>query len=75
MVGYMRTKSYKNKVSLCSLPGLVVIGGDSCSGDCQFKSQYCIIDRHFSHWSVVKIVMLVCWKDENKQKIGRWWYD
>ena len=28
-------------------PGLVVMGGDSCSKVCWFKSQHCILDGHF----------------------------
>ena len=32
-----------------------------------------MFDGHFSHIFVVKIVMCVCWKDENKQKRGRGW--
>ena len=48
-------------------PGLVVMGGDSSSKGCEFKSQCCILDGHdiFSHLIVVKIIMCVC-KDENK---------
>ena len=42
--------------------GLVVMGGDSCSKGCEFKSQHCILDGHFSHIFVVRIVLL----DENK---------
>ena len=40
-------------------PGLLVIGGDSCSKGCGFESQPCIPDGHFSHLFVVKIVMFV----------------
>ena len=32
-----------------------------------FESQYNILDGHFLHWFVVKIVLFV-WKDDNKQK-------
>ena len=28
-------------------PGLVVMGGDSCSEDYEFKSQHSILDGHF----------------------------
>ena len=47
--------------------GLVVMGGDSCSKGRGFESQHRILDGHFSHLFVVKIVMFV-WKDENKRK-------
>ena len=43
-------------------PGLVVMGRDSCSEGCGFESQHQILDGHFSHIVVVKIVMFV-WKD------------
>ena len=39
--------------------GLVIMGGDSCSDGCGFKSQHCILDGHFSRAFVVKIVMFV----------------
>ena len=48
------------------------MGGESCSEGCGFESQHCILDGHFSHIFVVKIVMFV-WKDENKLKRGRGW--
>ena len=37
----------------------MVVGGGSCSKGCGFKSQCCILDGHFSHLFVVKIVMFV----------------
>ena len=40
-------------------PGLVVMGGDSCLEGCGFESQHCILDGHFSHIFVVKIVIFV----------------
>ena len=46
--------------------------GDSCSKGREFKSRQCILDGHFSHLFVVKIVMCV-WKDQNKLKRGRGW--
>ena len=46
-------------------PGLVVKGGG-----CEFESQCQILDGHFSHWLVVKIVMFD-WSDWNKRKRGR----
>ena len=38
-------------------PGLVVMGNDSCSRGYGFKSQSRILDGHFSHCIVVKVVM------------------
>ena len=38
-------------------PGLVVMGGDSHSEGHGFESRYRILDGHFSHIFVVKIVM------------------
>ena len=42
-------------------PGLVVMGGDSCSKGRGFESQRRILDGHYiySHIFVVKIVMFV----------------
>ena len=37
-------------------PGLVVMGGDSCSKGCGFNSQHCKLDEHFSLIFIVKIV-------------------
>ena len=48
--------------SIQKSPGLVVIGGDSCSKGCGFESQHRRLDEHFSHIFVVKILMFV-WKD------------
>ena len=49
-----------NKVRwLGGSPGLVAMRGDSGSEGREFESWYCILDGHFSHISVVKIVMLV----------------
>ena len=45
---------------------------DSRSKGRGFKSQHCILDRHFSHLFVVRIIMFV-WKDENKLKRGQGW--
>ena len=39
--------------------GLVVMRGDSCYEGHEFESQHCILDGHFSHIFVVKIVLLV----------------
>ena len=38
---------------------LVVMGGDSCSKGREFESRFHILDGHFSHLFVVKIVMFV----------------
>ena len=42
-------------------PGLVVMGGDSCSKGHGFKSWQCILDGNniFTHIFVVRIVMFV----------------
>ena len=53
--------------SLGMSPGLVVMGGDSCSEGRWFESQYSILDGHFSHWFVVKIVMFSCRKINKKR--------
>ena len=37
----------------------MVMGGDSQSEDHVFESQHCILDGHFSHIFVVKIIMFV----------------
>ena len=63
---------YKPYNSMVGSPGLVVMGGDSWSECHLFESQHRILDGHFSHIFVVKIVMFV-WKDENKRKRGWGW--
>ena len=40
-------------------PGLVVMGGDSCSKGHEFESKYRVLDGHFSNLFVGKIVMCV----------------
>ena len=42
-------------------PGLVVMGGDSCSKGRDFKSRHCILDGHFFTYFFVKIC-IVCLK-------------
>ena len=37
----------------------MVIGGVSCSESCGFESKHHIMDGHFSHIVVVRIVMFV----------------
>ena len=39
-------------------PGLVVIGGDSCSGGRGFKSQQPILDGDLSQQFVVKVILI-----------------
>ena len=39
-------------------PGLVVIGGDSCSEGRGFESWHHVLDEKFSHLCVEKIVMM-----------------
>ena len=63
-----RCSKMQTKIS----PGVVVMGGDSCSRGCGFEFQHPILDGHFSHWFVVKIVIFV-WKHENKTKKSRGW--
>ena len=48
-------------------PGLVDMGGDSCSKCRGFESQCCILDGHF--FTVGRSVLVV-WKDGNKWKRG-----
>ena len=54
-------------------PGLVVMGGDSCSEGCGFESQCHILDGHFSHLFVEKLYSCLFEKNENKRKRGRGW--
>ena len=35
-------------------PGLIVMGGDSCSEGRGFESQHCIPDGHFPHFLLLK---------------------
>ena len=51
------------------IPGLVVTGVDLCVRGCGFESRHHILDGHFSHLFVVKIVLFV-WKDENEAGNG-----
>ena len=52
-------------------PGLVVMRRDSCCKGRRFEYQYPILDGLFSSWFVVKIVLFVGRKDQNKQRRGR----
>ena len=67
-----RVVIYDRKIFIRLATGLVVMGGDSCSKGCEFESWHCLLDAHFSHLFVVKIVMCV-WKDKRKRIGGRGW--
>ena len=54
-------------------PGLVVMGGDSCSEGRGFESQCCILDGHFSHQFVVKLYYVCLKKTEKNEKEARGW--
>ena len=43
----------------------MVMGGDSCFKGCEFESRHRILNGHFSHLLVERIVMCVG-NDENK---------
>ena len=45
------------------------MGGDSCSKGCGFESQRHILDGHFSHLFVAKIVMFEKTKIKEKEAI------
>ena len=64
-VSYTGNLSVIESVPLGGSRGLAVMRGDSCSEGCRFKSQHQILDGHFSHIFVVKMLMFV-WKEENK---------
>ena len=57
----MKIGVHVKRVPLGGSPGLVVMGGDSCSNGRGFESRHCILEGHniFSHIFVVKIVMFV----------------
>ena len=60
MIGmYSNEKSNNKSSSNGGSPGLVVMGGDSCSKGRECESWQHILDRHFSHLFVVKIVICV----------------
>ena len=63
----------KKFVKLGGSPGTVVMAGDSSSEGRGFESQHRIMDGHFSHIFVVKIVFMFVWKDKNKQLRDREW--
>ena len=47
-------------------PGLVVMGGDSCSKGREFEPQHRILDGHFKHYIVVRKLECLFEKTENK---------
>ena len=55
-------------------PGVVVMGGDSCSKDCRFESRYCLLDGHFFTLICSKNCFNVCLKrpsiDEKEAGVG-----
>ena len=48
----------------------MVMGGDPCSKGCGFKSLHHILDGHFSHLFVVKIVLLFEKMKINEKEAG-----
>ena len=58
-VSLMAISITKSFTTLGGSPGLVVMGGDSCSEGRGFESQHHILDGHVSHLFVVKNVMFV----------------
>ena len=66
------TAAHKNvDLSGGSIPGLVVIGGDSLSRGCGFESQHQILDGHFFTLICCKNAIVFLRKTENKLKRGR----
>ena len=47
-----------NNFYLDGSPSLVVMGGDSYSEGCRFKSRHRILDGHFSHIFVIQIEIM-----------------
>ena len=64
-------KKSPNLVTLGGSPGLVVMGGDSCTEGCGFESQHCILAGHFFTLICCKIVLMFVWKRPKKRKRGR----
>ena len=67
-IAYCWIRTESNGSANCAIttatsPGLVVMGDDSCSRGHGFESRCRILDGHFSHWFVIKIVLFV-WKDQ-----------
>ena len=57
--------------SLGRSPGLVVMGGDSCSIGCEFESWHCILDGNF--FTFICCNCNVCLKRRKEMKRGRGW--
>ena len=55
-----------NNFYLGGSPSLVVMGGDSYSEGCRFKSRHRILDGHFSHIFVIQIEIIFVWKDQKQ---------
>ena len=51
-------------------PGLVIMGEDSCSKGFGFESRHRMLDGHFSHKFVVKVVLTFVGKDQNEAGVG-----
>ena len=67
-LGHLNNKKIQktnNNFILGESPGLLVMGGDSCSKGCGFKSQHHILDGHFFTFICCKNCNF-CLKDENK---------
>ena len=58
----MISNYYKHNGISGGSPGPVVMGDDLCTRGRGFESQHRILDGHFSHIFVVKIVLFVCLK-------------
>ena len=58
----IRWQNLKN-VGKGGSPVLVVMGGDSFTEGRWFEFRHSILDGHFSHIFVVKIVIMFVWKD------------
>ena len=66
--------SLQTKFWVGGSPGLVLMGGDSCSKGCGFKLRHCILDGHFFTLICCKNCNDVCLKKtENKLKRGQGW--
>ena len=59
--GWEKNRIYKKRKEGSS-PGVMVMGGDSCSKGCGFKSQHCILDGHFFTYICSKNCNDVCLK-------------
>ena len=48
----------------------MIMGEDSCSKGCGFESRHRMLDGHFSHEFVVKVVLTFVGKDQNEAGVG-----